>query len=164
MDQFWQSKSIWRTKNPGGGGTARKIAEMVGKNKRLTARHLQDLTYVPKSVVHRVMAEDLKLKKLCARRVAHLLGHEEKQQRIDKARDLWVTGDESWFILHQMESKQQNMVLRFLGSPSGQGNEWQIIWHHDNTFSHCSFCKRIFGRPKCHCFSTSNLFTRLGSS
>ena len=67
------------------------------------------------------MTEDLKLKKLCARWVLHLLGPEEKPQRISKVRDLlqlfdcrcrdsWVTGDKSWFMCHQMESKQQNMV------------------------------------------------------
>ena len=85
------------------------------------------------------MTEDLKLKKLCAPWVSHLLGLEEKQQRINKARDLlqlfncrrqnlWITGDESWLMFHQMESSNKTgsvkmmSVRRLLGSLSSQGN------------------------------------------
>ena len=109
---FGNRSQSGRPKTIGGSDTVRKIAELVRNDKRLTVHHLQDLTtHSKKCDTLGNDTEDLKLKKLCALWVAHLLGPEEKQQQINKARDLlqlfncrrwdlWVTGNESWFMFH----------------------------------------------------------------
>ena len=110
---FWWQRSIWNTKD--------LWWWQCSNDKQLTVHHLEELTTIPKSTIHRVMIEQLKVKKWCTRCVPHLLSPEEKQQRLNKAQSLlWlmedhhqnllVTRDKSCFIFHWMESKQQNMV------------------------------------------------------
>ena len=97
-----------------------RIRDMINKDKRLTVREMEDSTGIPKSSIHEILQDHLKLKKLCARWVPHIFSPEQKQQRVAMAQQLipmlndkhlfWVTGDESWFMFHQMQSKLQNVV------------------------------------------------------
>ena len=82
---------------------------------------IEELTNMPKTIVHRILTEDLQKKKVCARWVPHLLSPEEKQRRVTSAEEILkclqstrrmkiLTGDENWFWLNQQQNKRQNMV------------------------------------------------------
>ncbi|GFT60643.1 histone-lysine N-methyltransferase SETMAR, partial [Nephila pilipes] len=71
--------------------------------------------------VFTIMTEDLKKKKLCARFVIHTLNTEQKEHRIASSEDLIaaadedpnflktiVTGDESWCLEYDPETKRQS--------------------------------------------------------
>ncbi|KYN42498.1 Histone-lysine N-methyltransferase SETMAR [Trachymyrmex septentrionalis] len=52
-------------------------------DRRLKVRELADMVNISKSAVHRILAENLEMRKLCARWVPRLLTIEQKQRRED---------------------------------------------------------------------------------
>ncbi|KYN38942.1 Histone-lysine N-methyltransferase SETMAR [Trachymyrmex septentrionalis] len=61
----------------------KKIHKMVLGDRRLKVRELADMVNISKNAVHRILAENLEMKKLCARWVPRLLTIEQKQRRKD---------------------------------------------------------------------------------
>ncbi|KYN30359.1 hypothetical protein ALC56_15335 [Trachymyrmex septentrionalis] len=59
----------------------KKIYKMVLGDRRLKVRELADMVNISKSAVHRILAENLEMRKLCARWVPRLLTIEQKQRR-----------------------------------------------------------------------------------
>ncbi|KYN37246.1 Histone-lysine N-methyltransferase SETMAR [Trachymyrmex septentrionalis] len=57
--------------------------KMVLGDRRLKVRELADMVNISKSAVHRILAENLEMRKLCARWVPRLLTIEQKQRRED---------------------------------------------------------------------------------
>jgi len=57
-----------------------KIYKMVLGDRRLKVRELADMVNISKSAVHRILAENLEMRKLCARWVPRLLTIEQKQR------------------------------------------------------------------------------------
>jgi len=100
----------------------KKIHKMVLDDRRLKVRELADIVGISKSAVHRILTENLNMRKLCARWVPHLLTMEQKQRRVDvsieclamfrrnKAEFLrrFITMDETWVHYFIPETKQQS--------------------------------------------------------
>ena len=61
----------------------KKIHIMILDDRRLKERELADMLRITKSAVHHILTENLDMRKLCARRVPHLLKMEQKQRRED---------------------------------------------------------------------------------
>ena len=60
---------------------AKKIHKIVLDDRRLKVRELTDIIGISKSVVHRILTENLDMRKLCARWLPRLLTMEQKQYR-----------------------------------------------------------------------------------
>ena len=100
----------------------KKIHKMVLGDRRLKVRELADMVNISKSAVHRILAENLEMRKLCARWVPRLLTIEQKQRREDvsieclamfrsnKAEFLrrFITMDETWVHHFTPETKEQS--------------------------------------------------------
>ena len=100
----------------------KKIHKAVLDDRRLKVRELADIVGISKSAVHRVLSENLDMRKLCARWVPRLLTLDQKQCRedvsieclakfhSDKAEFLrrFVTMDESWVHRFTPETKEQS--------------------------------------------------------
>ncbi|KYN38519.1 hypothetical protein ALC56_07096 [Trachymyrmex septentrionalis] len=56
----------------------KKIHKMVLGDRRLKVRELADMVNISKSAIHRILAENLKMRKLCARWVPRLLNNRTK--------------------------------------------------------------------------------------
>ncbi|KYN36544.1 Histone-lysine N-methyltransferase SETMAR [Trachymyrmex septentrionalis] len=100
----------------------KKIHKMVLGDRRLKVRELADMVNISKSAVHRILAENLEMKKLCARWVSRLLTIEQKQRREDvsieclatfrnKAEFLrrFITMDETWVHHFTPETKEHGL-------------------------------------------------------
>ena len=61
----------------------KKIHKAVLDDRRLKVRELADTVGISKSAVHRILSENLDMRKLCARWVPRLLTLEQKQCRED---------------------------------------------------------------------------------
>ncbi|XP_036347344.1 histone-lysine N-methyltransferase SETMAR-like [Rhagoletis pomonella] len=59
----------------------KKIHKAVMDDRRLKVRELADIEGISKSTVHRILSEDLEMRKLCPRWVPHLLTLDQKQCR-----------------------------------------------------------------------------------
>ncbi|XP_018346987.1 PREDICTED: histone-lysine N-methyltransferase SETMAR-like, partial [Trachymyrmex septentrionalis] len=100
----------------------KKIHKMVLGDRQLKVRELADMINISKSAVHRILAENLEMRKLCARWVPRLLTVEQKQRREDvpieclamirsnKAEFLrrFITMDETWVHHFTPETKEQS--------------------------------------------------------
>lgn len=109
---------------------AEDIRSVIDLDRRLTLDEI--LSALPPSVeisrasLHRIITEDLKLSKVCARWVPRLLSEHHKEQRVDAALqfqqffddegdslfDRIVTGDETWIHNWTPESKRKSMVWK----------------------------------------------------
>ncbi|EFN77796.1 hypothetical protein EAI_17364, partial [Harpegnathos saltator] len=85
----------------------KKIHKMVLEDRRLKVRELADMVGISKSAVHRILTENLDMRKLCARWVPRL-GQKQRREdvsiecfakfRSNKAEFLrrFITMDETW--------------------------------------------------------------------
>ncbi|XP_017479387.1 PREDICTED: histone-lysine N-methyltransferase SETMAR-like [Rhagoletis zephyria] len=76
----------------------KKIHKAVMDDCRLKVRELADIVGISKSTVHRVLAEDLEMRKLCPRWVPHLLTLVQNQCREEVSID-YLANNESMFEL-----------------------------------------------------------------
>jgi hypothetical protein len=88
--------------------SAEVIQTCLAQDRTLSVRMLEEMTGINRETVRKILAEDLKKKKVCARFVPHLLMPDQKHQRaassvefvdmVDDDRNVLkgiVTGDES---------------------------------------------------------------------
>ena len=87
-----------------------KIKEIIEGDARFTVRDIAQKVGIPPSTVHLILKKHLKVRKISARWVPHLLTDEQKRQRVKVAKKLLqmfpksdkkqfanvVTGDETW--------------------------------------------------------------------
>ena len=98
-----------------------KVAAVLKDHRNASCRLIEELTGIPKTIVQRIIRNDLKKRKLCARFVPHALTAELRQQRVSHAHDLLemietqpnflesiITGDKSWCFAYDPETKRQS--------------------------------------------------------
>ncbi|GFS72983.1 histone-lysine N-methyltransferase SETMAR [Nephila pilipes] len=98
-----------------------RVQALVRSDRRMTIEMIAESLNMSVGSVFTIMTEDLKKKKLCARFVPHTLTTEQKEHRIASSEDLIaaadedpnflktiVTGDESWCLEYDPETKRQS--------------------------------------------------------
>ena len=87
-------------------------------------QEIEELSCIHSSRILKILRERLELRKICARRVPHLLTDEQKQSRVRRASQVIekydkcdprrleeiVTGDATWIYHFQPDSKAKNKV------------------------------------------------------
>ncbi|CAF5055852.1 unnamed protein product, partial [Rotaria sp. Silwood1] len=98
------------------------IRALIDENPHITIRYMFFETGLSYGTINRIIHDDLKLKKLCARRIPHQLTEKNKQRMQICQENLaklvsgqWrlcdiITGDESWIYHRGIGSKQSNMA------------------------------------------------------
>jgi hypothetical protein len=94
---------------------------------------LEEITGINRETVRKILVEDLKKKKVCARFVSHLLTPDLKHQRaassvefvemIGDNRNVLksiIAGDESWCFVYDPETKRQNATWMTPKRPKAQ--------------------------------------------
>ena len=98
-------------------------------DRRWTCEELEDLTGIQSSSVHRILTEDLGLRKITARWMPHLLDTDQKAHRLSIAKHLMlrfrregdkfleriITLDEAWACSYEPNLKSQNAEWRSKG-------------------------------------------------
>lgn len=108
----------------------KKVRNMLNSDRRLSVRMLADECNIPKSTVHRIVTEDLGMRKICAKMVPKVLSDEQKAARATISRDLLeqcesdpnfldnvIMGDETWVFEYDPESKRQSAEWHTADSP-----------------------------------------------
>ena len=97
---------------------------LVKKDACYTVQEIEELSGIHSSSVLKILREQLRLRKICARWVSHLLTDEQKQSQVRLASQVIekydkcdprrleeiVTGDETWIYHFQPNSKAKNKV------------------------------------------------------
>lgn len=97
------------------------VEEMIKEDRKTTSRMIAATLDIPKTVVLRILTEDLKKRKLCARFVPHDLREDQMDNRVTACQDLLnmieddehfldkiITGDETWCFAYDPETKRQS--------------------------------------------------------
>ena len=99
-----------------------KVKGVVQQNARMTVREIATETELSRSVVHKILKEDLKLRRRSAKFVPHILTDAQKMTRLMTVQQNLtamrqdpgtflaqiVTGDETWLSCFEPETKQQS--------------------------------------------------------
>jgi hypothetical protein len=93
------------------------VADMVTNYRRIASRMIAESLNIPKTVVLRILKEDLGKRKLCAGLVPRHLTPEQREDRVTPCQQLlrWpiffnkvITGDETWCFAYDPETKRQS--------------------------------------------------------
>ena len=107
------------------------IRTLIDENPHISIRYMVFETGLSYGNINRIIHDELKLKKLCARWVPHQLTEKCKQQRMEICQEnlaklesgQWrlcdiITGDETWIYHRSIGSKQNNMTWCSEGASS----------------------------------------------
>lgn len=99
-----------------------KVRQIVLSDRRLKLAEIAEASKISKERVHKILHEDLDMRKLSAKWVPRLLTLEQKQNRgttseqclelMQQRNDFWrcfITMDETWLRYYTLETKRQSM-------------------------------------------------------
>jgi hypothetical protein len=94
---------------------------MVKNYRRIASRMIAESLNIPKTVVLRILKEDLGKRKSCARFVPHPLTPEQREDRVTSCQDIIamadadkiffnksIMGDETWCFVCDLETERQS--------------------------------------------------------
>ena len=98
-----------------------RVRSLVRADRRLTLRMISSELNLNRFTVHKILTQDLDMRKVCAKMVPKNLTTEQKANRRDVCLDLLdrlervpeffsrvITGDESWILKYEPETKRQS--------------------------------------------------------
>jgi len=108
-----------------------KVRDVIRKEGRLGVRAIAEEVSLDREIVRRILREELKMRKVCAKMVPKLLSDEQKErrkklclellQRIENEPDLLtliITCDETWVFTYDPETKRQS--IQWKSTPSSR--------------------------------------------
>jgi hypothetical protein len=97
------------------------VAELVKNDHRIASRMTAESLNIPKTIVLRILKEDLEKRKLCARFVPRSLTSEQREDQVTSRQDIItmanadknflnkiIMGDETWCFAYDPKTKQQS--------------------------------------------------------
>jgi hypothetical protein len=69
------------------------VADFVKHDRRISSRMITESLIIPKTVVLRILKEDLGKRKLCARFVPHSLTPEQREDQVTSSQDIIAMAD-----------------------------------------------------------------------
>lgn len=121
-----------RPVSTGGEKNVRRVDEFIVKDRRVSTRFIAEQLGINRETVRKIINEDLKMRKLCARVVPKVLSLDQKLTRVrlcedwlqtDETDDLLsrvITGDESWFYEYDPLNRRASMVWTKKRRPQNQ--------------------------------------------
>lgn len=114
------------------GDNVKKIEDIVMADRRVTIRHVAEMTGISYGSVQRILTNELHMKKVSARWVPRMLTDEQKEKRLCISRvnlekfqankeiflSRFVTMDETWVHHFDPETKKQSMSWKRASSPT----------------------------------------------
>lgn len=111
-----------------------RVKKLIDMDRRLTVREICSRLNLSFGNIHRILKDHLRMKKVAARWIPKLLDDEQKNRRVQAARNFLnqyrthgdnfiksiVTVDETWIPLFDPETKQASSVWKTPSSPSPQ--------------------------------------------
>ena len=106
-----------------------RVRELLNADRRMTVRLLADTLDIPKTVVHRIVTEELNMRKVCAKLVPKLLSDKQKADRVLIASELKerveiepdylnnvISGDETWTFhtIFALFTKEKQFVYIYI--------------------------------------------------
>ena len=107
-----------------------RVKVVLDRDRRLQVRLIAEEVGLPKTDVHRIITEDLHMRKICAKLVPKNLSDEQKDNRVLVSREILdrvksepdflqgvITGDETWIFEYDPTTKRQSSEWHTSESP-----------------------------------------------
>ena len=109
-----------------------KVTNLVATDARFTTRHIAKYVGISVGAAHTILRRDLKMRRISARWIPHLVTEEQKLARVRIAKQLLkhfpkhnnrsfaniITGDETWVHFYEPKRKIQNKIWATKGGKS----------------------------------------------
>lgn len=110
--------------------TVTKVRNLLNSDRRLSLRLMAAELDMNHTTVHKIVTEQLGMRKICAKLVPRVLSDEQKQRRVECCQEMLnlmnsepdfeddvITGDESWVFQYDPETKRQSAEWHTPASP-----------------------------------------------
>ena len=87
------------------------VADLVKNDRRIASRMIAESLKIPKTIVIRILKEDLGKRKLCARFVPHSLTPEHREDRVTSCQDIIAMADEDKNLFNKIITEMRPGVL-----------------------------------------------------
>ncbi|XP_026333857.1 protein GVQW3-like [Hyposmocoma kahamanoa] len=107
-----------------------RVRQLLNEDRRQGVRLIAQTLNIAKSTVHRIVTEELHMRKVCAKLVPKVLTDEQKDLRVLRCRELLdlcerdpdfldtvITGDETWVFEYDPETKRMSAEWHTSASP-----------------------------------------------
>ncbi|XP_066959215.1 histone-lysine N-methyltransferase SETMAR-like [Macrobrachium rosenbergii] len=97
------------------------VKAVMDTDRQMNIRLIANEVRIPKTVIHRIVTEDVNMRKICAKVVPKNLTEGQKETRLSICQDIVnclstepnmlnraITGDESWLFLYDPEAERQS--------------------------------------------------------
>jgi hypothetical protein len=133
------------------------VADLVKNDRRIASRMIAESFNTPKTIVLRILKEDLGKRKLCACFVPHSLKHEQREDRVTSCQDIIarpmqtffnkiITGDETRCFAYDPETKRQSSEWNGETSPRPKKLKFQRSRTKDHVDNFCHLSRRSVHR------------------
>jgi hypothetical protein len=99
------------------------LADLVKNDRRIASRMIAESLNIPKTVVLRILKEDLGKRKFCARFVPHSLTPEQREDRVTSCQEIIAMADAHKFCLTKLLREMRPGVL-LMTLKQSDSSEW----------------------------------------
>ncbi|XP_052681413.1 protein GVQW3-like [Crassostrea angulata] len=99
------------------------INDTIRDDRRRTVREMEEMFGTGKSSIHRILSENLRMQRVCARWVPRRLKEEEKQRRVLCSRE----------FLRRVRSGRENFLDRIITTDDPEGKQASSVWKTPGT-------------------------------
>jgi hypothetical protein len=100
------------------------IADLVKTDRRISPRMIAGSLNIPKTVVIRILKEDLGKRKLCAHFVPHSLTPEQRENRVTSCQDIIVMADGDKIFFNKIITREETSCFACDHETKRQISEW----------------------------------------
>ena len=98
---------------------------LIGQNdRRVPSRIIAESSNIPKTVVLRILKEDLGKRQLCSRFVPHSLTPEKREDRVTSCQDIIAIVDADKFFFNQIVTGDETLCFTYDLETKRQSSEW----------------------------------------
>jgi hypothetical protein len=101
-------------------------ADLIKNDRRIVSRMIADSLKIPKTVVFRILKEDLGKRKLCARFVPHSLTPERREDRVTSCQDIIAVADADKIFFNKIMTGGETWCFAYDPETKPQSSEWVV--------------------------------------
>jgi hypothetical protein len=105
------------------------VAELVKNDNRHSSRMIEESLNIHKTVVLRILKEDLGKRKLCARFVPHSLTPEQREGRVTSCQDIIAMADADKIFFNKIITRDESWCFAYDPERKRQCTEWGLVRH-----------------------------------
>lgn len=102
----------------------KKVADLLKNDRCLSVKMIEEITGIPKTIVHEILTEDLHKRKICSRFVPHKLTDDQQVARVKHCIDMKQSADLDPNVLRNLVTVDETWCFQYEPLTKRQSSEW----------------------------------------